>query len=126
MFLEDEIKKEQTGGIVVGKEKIWTITYADDTVLLAETEEDLKSMLKRFKKYLERKNMILSTDKTKILVFEKGKGKKREWKWGEKQLEEVKEMRYLGYIMQKNGGVEKQIKERKRKSVMAMKSNLEY
>lgn len=30
--------------------------YADDIVLLAETEGELKDMLKRFKKYLERRN----------------------------------------------------------------------
>lgn len=32
------MRKEQTGGIVIGKEKIWTISYADDVVLLADRE----------------------------------------------------------------------------------------
>lgn len=36
--LGKEIKKEQAGGVTIGKEKVWTITYADDIVLLAKTE----------------------------------------------------------------------------------------
>lgn len=65
-------------------------------------------MLRRFKRYLEKRNMILSAKKSKILVFEDGRGrkKKREWRWGEENIEEVKKIKYLGYILQKNGGTE--------------------
>ena len=63
MDLEKEMKKEQTGGVMVGKEKIWTITYADDIVLIAKEEQDLKGMIRRFKRYIERKGLILSTEK---------------------------------------------------------------
>lgn len=123
MDLEAEMRKEQTGGIVVGKEKFWTITYADDIVLVAQNEQDLKGMIKRFKKYLEKKDLILSPEKSKVMVFERGRGrvKKRDWRWGEESIEEVKEMRYLGYIMQKNGGAEKHIMERIRRATIAMK-----
>lgn len=57
MDLEEEMRKEQTGGIVIGKEKILSISYADDVVLLADREQDLKAMIGRFKKYLERKGL---------------------------------------------------------------------
>lgn len=42
-------------------------------------------MMKRFKKYIERKGLVLSPDKSKVMVFEREKGRtrKREWKWGE-------------------------------------------
>jgi len=121
--LEEGMEKGQTGGVVIGKEKLWTITYADDIVLLAKAETDLKEMIKRFRKYIEKKGLSLSSDKSKVMVFEKGRGraKKREWKWGDKNLEEVKEIRYLGYILQKNGGAEKQIRERMRRAMIAMK-----
>lgn len=65
--------------------------------------------------------MELSTEKTKISVFEKRRGKTdRRWTWGE-DLEKVKEMRYLGYIVQKNGGAEKHMEERKRPATIAMR-----
>lgn len=37
------------------------------------------------------------------MIFESGKGEKRnkEWKWNEEGIEEVKEMKYLGFIMEK-------------------------
>ena len=63
MDLEKEMKKEQTGGVMVEKEKIWTITYADDIVLIAKEEQNLKGMIRRFKRYIERKGLILSTEK---------------------------------------------------------------
>jgi len=83
----------------------------------------LKSMMRRLKKYIDKKGLILSPEKSKVMVFERGRGKprKREWKWGEEEVEEVKEIRYLGYIMQKNGGVEKHMEERLRRAVIAMK-----
>jgi len=123
MDLETEMRKEQLGGVVVGKEKVWSIIYADDIVLLAKSEQELKNMMSRFKKYLRKKELMLSPEKSKVVVFEKGKGKtrKREWKWGEEKIEEVKEIRYLGYIMQKNGGAEKHVVERMRRSMIAMK-----
>ena len=40
---------------------------------------------------------------------------------GEEELEEVKEMKYLGYIVEKNGKAEKYIQERIRKAAVAMK-----
>lgn len=62
-------------------------------------------MLKRFKKFIEKKGLVLSAEKSKIIVFENGKGrkKKREWKWEEEDIEEIKEIKYLGYILQKKG-----------------------
>lgn len=80
-------------------------------------------MLKRFNKYLEKKGLTLSPDKSKMLVFERGRGqrRKRMWKWGDEKIEEVKEMKYLGYIMQKDERANKHIEERIRRAIVAMK-----
>lgn len=72
--LEAEMRKEQTGGVVVRKKKFWSITYADDIVLLAKSEQELKSMMKRLKKY-ERKGLNLSPEKSKVMIFEKERGR---------------------------------------------------
>jgi len=56
------------------------------------------------------------------MVFEKARGrrKKREWKWEEEDIE-VKEIKYLRYILQKNGGAENHMKDRLKKATIAMK-----
>jgi len=63
MDLEAELRKKQEGSMVVGKEKFWSITYADDIVLVAKSEEELKSMIRRLKKYIDKKGLILSPEK---------------------------------------------------------------
>lgn len=43
-------------------------------------------MLGRFKKYEEKKGLTVSTEKSKILVFERGRGrgrKRKKWRWEE-------------------------------------------
>ena len=78
---------------------------------------------KRFTKFLKVAGLELSTEKTKIVVFEKRRNKRRQrkWKWGEQELEEVDEMRYLGYILQKNGSDEKHIQDSKKRATVSMK-----
>lgn len=65
------------------------------------SEVELKRMMKKFKRYIDKKELTLSAGKSKVMVFEKGRGrtKRREWKWGEEEIEKVKEMNYLGYII---------------------------
>lgn len=92
-------------------------------ILVARNEEDLKGMLKRFRRYLSKKRLTLNVEKSKIIVFENGEGRKkrREWRWGEEIIEEVTEIKYLEYIMQKNGGAEKHVIERFKRAMIAMK-----
>lgn len=52
-------------GVVIGKEKIWNLVYADDVVLIASGENELKEMMKRFAKYVERNGMKFSAEKPK-------------------------------------------------------------
>ncbi|XP_033314469.1 golgin subfamily A member 6-like protein 1 [Bombus bifarius] len=75
--LEEEMRKGQVGGIVVGDRKVWSLSYADDIVLIADREEELKEMMKRFKTFLEEVELELSTEKTKVIVFEKRRNKRR-------------------------------------------------
>lgn len=46
------MRKEQTGGVVVEKKKLWSLTYADDIVLLAKSEKEIKKMMKKFRRYI--------------------------------------------------------------------------
>jgi hypothetical protein len=52
--------------------KLFTILYADDTVLLAESAEELQSELNYFYEYCEKWNLKVNTNKSKVIVFFKG------------------------------------------------------
>lgn len=64
----------------------------------------------------------MNAEKTKIVRFRKGGGRmgKVEWRWKGKSIEKVGECKYLGYVVQRNGGQEKQVKERMEKAVAIM------
>lgn len=49
-----------------------------------------------------------------------GRWKKMKLHWKEKELEEVKEFKYLGYIVKINGGQEAHIRDRVRKGAMLL------
>lgn len=97
--IEEFFKKRQVGGIVIGRIKILTLEYADDLTILAESEEDMKKMLKNLEKYLKGKRLILNAGKSKILIFcKKERSQERKWKWKNEELEEVREFKYLFHV----------------------------
>ncbi|EZA58505.1 hypothetical protein X777_14664 [Ooceraea biroi] len=79
-------------------------------------------MIERLERYLERKNLELNVSKTKILRFKKGRGRlnKRKWRWKRNEIEEIKEFKYLGYTIQRNGGQEAHVRERVRRAAAIM------
>ena len=59
---------EFQAGINIGGRKINNLRYADDTTLVAESEEELKSLLMRLKEESERAGLKLNIKKTKIMA----------------------------------------------------------
>lgn len=120
--LEEEMAKIKWGGVKLGGGRIYTLSYADDMVLLAEDEGGMKSMVERLERYLDRKGLELNVEKTKIVRFRKGGGRlgKVSWRWKGKKIEEVGEYRYLGYKLQRNGSQEGQVRERVEKAASVM------
>ncbi|KAH0821274.1 hypothetical protein GEV33_001517 [Tenebrio molitor] len=99
--MEEMFRKGQAGGVVVGKEKVWSLAYADDLVVLAKEEKGMKEMLGNMEKYMRRKKLTVNVEKSKMMVFRKGGGRRKinEWRWEKDKIEEVKEFKYLGYVM---------------------------
>ena len=60
--------EEAQAGIKIARRNINNLRYADDTTLMAESEEDLKSLLMKVKKESERDGLKLNTQKTKIMA----------------------------------------------------------
>ena len=55
-------------GIKIGGRNMKNLRYVDDTTLMAESEEELKSLLMRVKEKCERVSLKLNIKKTKIMV----------------------------------------------------------
>ena len=62
-----ELEEAQTGIKIAGR-NINNLTYADDTTLMAESEEELKSLLMRVKGESEKVGLKLNIQKMKIMA----------------------------------------------------------
>ena len=59
--------EEAQAGIKIAKRNINNLKYADDTTLMAESEEELKSLLVKVKEESEKVGLKLKSQKTKIV-----------------------------------------------------------
>ena len=61
-------KEETQAGIKIAGRNISHLRYADDTALMAESEEELKSLLMKVKEESEKVGLKLNIQKTKIMA----------------------------------------------------------
>ena len=59
---------EAQAGIKIARRKVSNLRYTDDTTLMAETEEDLKSLWMKVKKENEKVGLKFNIKKTKIMA----------------------------------------------------------
>ena len=59
---------EAQAGIKIARRNIINLRYADDTTLMAESKEKLKSLLMKVKEESEKVGLKLNTKKTKIMA----------------------------------------------------------
>ena len=60
--------EEAQAGIKISRRNINNLRYADDTTLMAESEEEQKSLLKKLKEESEKVGLELNVQKTKIVA----------------------------------------------------------
>ena len=60
---------EAQAGIKIAGRNINNLRYADDTTLMAESEEELKSLLMKVKEESDKVGLKLNIQKTKIMAF---------------------------------------------------------
>ena len=60
--------EETQAGIKITRKNINNLRYADDTTLMAESEEELKSLLMKVKEESEKVGLMLKIQKTKIMA----------------------------------------------------------
>ena len=61
-------RDESQAGIKIARGNINNLRYAGDTILMAEIEEELKSLLMKVKEESEKAGLKLNIEKTKIMA----------------------------------------------------------
>ena len=83
---------EAQAGIKIARRNINNLRYADDTTLMAESEEELKSLLIQVKEEHEEAGLKLNIQKTKIIAS----GPITSWQIDGEKLETVSDFIFLG------------------------------
>ena len=93
-------------GIKIARRNIDNLRCADDTTLMAEHEEELKSLLMKVKEESEKVGLKLNIQKTKIMAF----GPITSWKIDGETMETVKNFIFLGSKITADGDCSHEIK----------------
>ena len=97
---------EAQAGIEIGRKNINKLRYADDTTLMAESEEELKSLLMKVKEESENVGLKLNIQKTKIMAS----GPITSWQISEETVETVADFIFLGSKITADGDCSHEIK----------------
>ena len=90
--------------------QLYTLLYADDTIVLAESPSQLQCALNSVKDYCEANFLKINLTKTKIIIFSRGKIRNfPEFFYGNEKVEIVDDYIYLGVTINYNGSFTKAI-----------------
>ena len=98
--------EEAQAGIKIAGRNINNLRYADDTTLMAESEEELKSLLMKVKVESEKVGLKLNIQKTKIMAF----GPITSWEIDGETVETVSDFIFLGSQITADGECSHEIK----------------
>ena len=100
--------KEAQAGIKIARRNINNLRYADDTTLMAESEEELKSLLMKVKEESEKVDLKLNIQKMKIMAS----GPITSWEIGGETVETVADFVSGGSKITADGDCSHEIKRR--------------
>ena len=100
--------EEAQVGVKIARRNINNLRYADDTTLVAETEEELKSLLMKVKEESEKVGLSLNSQKTKITAS----GPITSWEIDGETVETVSDFIFLGSKITADSDCSHEIKRR--------------
>src|SRR6218665_3693675 len=104
-----EVMDGWEGGVHIGGRRLTDLRYADDIVLLAESEEELQKIVNRLYQVGSEKGLLINIDKTKIMTLN---GKMRNIILNGSRLEQVSTFQYLGSMIAEDAECSKEIREK--------------
>ena len=99
------LDEEQTGIKIVGR-NISNLKYADETTLMAQSEEEVKSLLMKVKEESEKVGLKLNIQKTKIMAS----SPITSWQINRETVETVTDFIFLGSKISADGDLSHEIK----------------
>ena len=100
--------EEAQAGIKMARRNINNLRYADDTTLMAESEEELKSLLMNMKEESQKVGLKLNIQKTKIMTS----SPITSWEIDGETVETVSDFLFLGSKITADGDCSHEIKRR--------------
>ena len=97
---------EAQAGVKIAGRNINNLIYADDTTLMAKSEEELKSLLMKVKEEIEKVGLKLNIQKTKIMAS----GLITSWEIDGETVETVSDFIFLGSKITTDGDYSHEIK----------------
>ena len=100
--------EEAQAGIKIAGRNINNLRYADDTTLMAKSEEEVKSLLMKVKEESEKAGLKLNIQKTKIMAS----GPITSWQINGETMETVRDFIFWGSKITADGDCSREIKRR--------------
>ena len=100
--------EEAQAGIKISRRNLNNLRYTDDTTLMAESEEELKSLLMKVKEESEKVGLKLNIQKTKVMAS----SPITSWEIDGETVETVSDFIFLGSKITANGDCSHEIKRR--------------
>ena len=98
--------EEAQAGIKITRRNINNLRYADDTTLMAESEEELKNFLMKVKEESEKIGLKLNIQKTKTMAS----GPITSWQTDGETMETMRDFIFLGSKITADGDCSREIK----------------
>ena len=106
--MRNTVLEEAQAGLKTAGRNINNLRYADDTTLMAESEEELKNLLMKVKDESEKVDLKLHIQKTKIMAS----GPITSWEIDGETVETVSDFTFLGSKITADGDCSHEIKRR--------------
>jgi exonuclease III len=124
LFIND-LHDQIEGGLSLGSGRIRVLKYADDIACISDSPAGLQIMINNLIKYCEKWNLQVNINKSKILIFKKGGGKRaknEKWFYGKDIIEVVSRYKYLGVTLTSNLSFQAHLEDRLRAAKLGINS----